>query len=109
MDIKQLAKVIALCRKLGVTTFKQGDTEFTLGQDPKAVKQRIRPSDPANDIPEAQLRVPAYMPIQSNPDENKEKSQALREALDIASDELTYDQLLNYSAVNPADYLTGEQ
>ncbi len=109
MEIKELAKVIALCRKLGVTTFRHGDTEFTLGPDPKATKRTVRPLDPANDIPEARLQVPAYTPVQSHPGEDIEKSQALKEAMSIVSDEMTPEQLMFYSSVSPTDHLTNEQ
>lgn len=106
MEIKELAKMIALCRKTGVTTFRYGDIEFTLGPDPKAVKRSVRRVDPANDIPEAKLKVPQYTPVQGHPGEDVEKSQALKEALTIATDEMTPEQLMFYSSGSPTDHLS---
>ena len=81
-NIKELQKVIQLCRKQGIESFEIGDIKFTLGSLPKEEVLR----DVANDFPEASLKVPEFSPT-SKPDT-------------IKTDELTPEQLLMWSAVS---------
>jgi len=61
-DIKDLAKVISLCRKTGVAFLKLGDLELQLGNSP------IKPSKFLSEIPEANLKIPKPNLIDQGPD-----------------------------------------
>lgn len=67
---KELAKLAAACRKAGITSFKGGGIEFTLSE--------------ATPLPRA----------------SKKSYQEAIEAPAPASEELSYDQLLNWSLNN---------
>lgn len=85
--LKELQKVIALCRRQGVAHIKLGELEMTLGPMPN--KPRTI-QDFSTDFPEANIQVPTYSPIP----ESTTQSMADK----IATDELTQEQLLFYSA-----------
>lgn len=87
--IKDLTKIIALCRKQGVVAIEVDGVKLSLGPDPKP---RPTPID-LNAFPEAAVRIPQYSPIQAQDTAN--------EPIDIAidmPDELTEEQLMFYSA-----------
>lgn len=80
-DLKSLEKLMKLCKKQGIVAIKVGNVEFGLPETEKAIK-------PITDVfPEAQIKVPAFNGI-SAPDVSPDK---------IDTDELTEDQLLNWS------------
>ena len=63
-DIKDLGKVIDLCRKKGVKTFQIGELKFELGEDPaprrtftsnETEKPEIDPNDPWAQFPAGEL------------------------------------------------------
>lgn len=77
MDIKELKKIIELCRKTGVTEFKIDNIEFKLGAEPYKAPQ----------VTKAAQNV-TYAPGGITADTR------------IQTDELTDEQLLYYSAVS---------
>lgn len=83
-SIKDLQKVIALCRKLGVDALEVDNVKFNLGAAPKRSRKAANEGDI---FPEASLKVPQFTP-----------TTASLVADTIASDELTEEQLLFYSA-----------
>lgn len=89
-NLKDLQKIIALCRKQGVTHIKIGDLELNLGSMPP---KPSKPVDYSNDFPEANIQVPQYEEY-SAPDTLDTKAIADK----IATSELTEEQLLFYSA-----------
>jgi hypothetical protein len=94
--LKDLEKVISLCRKLGVESIKIDNVEFHLGQLPakaKKVKSLI-----VDTFSEADIKVPQYTPVTN-----------ATEADRIVTDELTEEQLMFYSAQshNTEDQQTG--
>lgn len=76
-DLKDLGKLIDLCRKKGVETVKVDGVEFTLGDVPQAPRLHTAARD-MNLPPES------YIPIIQN-------------TMAIASEDLTEEQLLFYS------------
>lgn len=92
-DIKHLEQVIKLCRKQGVSTIEVDGIKLTLAPIVKP-KQTFQAPDISNDFPEAQLQVPKYTGV--TPDVN-DKITNETEAIDMP-DELTEDQLLNWSS-----------
>lgn len=86
MDIKKLKQIIQLCRKTGVTSIKLDGLELQLGAMP--MQRKIQ--DFSIDFPEANIKVPQYQELtEVNTKEMADK---------IATDELTEEQLLFYSA-----------
>lgn len=79
--LKDLQKLIQLCRKEGIEAFELGEIKFNLGQKPKATK---RLSSIADDFPEASIKIPQYNPI-------------VEDNTAIKTDELTDEQKLMWS------------
>lgn len=90
-NLKELQKLILLCRKTGINSIKIDNIEFHLGAEPR---QATKPTDFSSDFPEASIPVPQY-----NGAEPSEEDR-LKEHMAIATEELTPDQLLFYSAVS---------
>lgn len=81
-NLKELQKVIQLCRRQGVSVIKIDGIEMVLSEAAKPGRK----VDFARDFPEASIPVPQYNgPVQAIADK-------------IATDELTPDQLMFYSA-----------
>lgn len=87
-NLKELQKVISLCQKTGVTSIKIDGIELLLGPMPNKPPKQV---DFSADFPEASLSVPKYAPT-TRSDEVKSIADK------IATDELTQDQLMFYSA-----------
>jgi hypothetical protein len=87
-NIKQLQKVIQLCRKLGVDALEIDNVKFNLGAAPK----RQRRIEEEVFSPEANIRIPQYNPIVTDDTEGT--------ADIIKTDELTQEQLLMWSATD---------
>lgn len=81
--LKDLEKLVKLCRRLGIDAMEIGDIKFGLGQLPVIPKK----SNIQSMFQEADLRIPKYNPVvtDSTPDI-------------IKTDELTDEQLLFYSS-----------
>lgn len=92
-SLKDLDKLLKLCRKAGVATMKVGNMEFTLGK--QAVASRSVISDV---FPEANIPVPQYNPGNINESTEIET---------IQTDTLTEEQLMYYSA-RPEDPAANE-
>ncbi len=90
-NLKDLRQLIKACRDGGVTTIEADGVKLTLL--PKAAS-KAAPTDYSNDFPEANIPIPQYTPVEQGK---------------IATEELTPDQLMFYSAVGPTDQLIGEQ
>lgn len=82
---KDLEKIIQVCRKTGVTHLKLEGLEIELGSLP--TKQPKTRSYQLDTFPEADIRVPQFTPMP-----------AVQVAEKIATDALTDEQLLFYSA-----------
>lgn len=80
-NIKELQKVIQLCRKFGVFTIEVDNVKLSLG--PVQGELKI---DYSTDFPEANIRIPKYNP-----------ASPVEAATAIATSELTDEQLLFYS------------
>ena len=91
-SFKELEQLVKLCRKTGIATFKGADFEFTLGPEKK--KTRTKP-EPLQD-PIANARVPAPNIFEEKLPTPKNQVQAVADQ--IATDGLTDEQLLFYSA-----------
>lgn len=87
-NLKELQKVIALCQKSGVQSIKIDGIEMviTLKHNAKSNKKQL---DYSTDFPEASIPVPQY----------NDTSEVQAIADKIATDELTPEQQLFYSAV----------
>lgn len=90
-DLKELQKVIKSCRQLGVQSIKIGDVEFHLGELPTKIaknshKSKVYQQDPG-------LNVKAYAPGGIT-----DQTKLVAELTAMASDELTEEQLLNWSS-----------
>lgn len=83
-NLKVLQQVIKLCRKEGVSTIEIDNVKLTL--QPQTSKTRIQAPDIANDFPEARLQVPKFTGFTPSEDDK------------IVTDELTEEQLLNWSS-----------
>lgn len=108
-SLKELQKVIALCRKTGVQSIKVDGIELILGAEPRKASKSL---DYSSDFPEASVQVPQFQgystPISSETIDftiSNDMVAAQMEALDtqqiadkIAISELTEEQLLFYSA-----------
>lgn len=93
-DLKDLEKLIKLCRRLGVDAIEADNVKLNLGKLPQKSKMR----DIASDIPEANVQIPEF---------NGKIEETAVELVDangetIKTDSLTDEQLLFYS-------VTGEQ
>jgi hypothetical protein len=85
--LKDLEKVIKLCRKMGIAYIKTGELELQLGAiEPKPKKIQ----DLSLDFPEANIKVPTP----TIPTETQEQ---------IETDTLTPEQLLFYSSQGPIE------
>ena len=96
-SIKDLQKVIALCRKTGVVSIKVDGIELQLGAAP--IKTKVQQAiDYSADFPESSIPVPQFQGY-SAPTEGETTVTHVQAVADkIASDELTDEQLLFYSA-----------
>lgn len=83
-NIKDLAKVIKLCRSTGVAVLKLGELELHLGQEPRKSKAAFGSANYG--MEEANLKIPAPNLIDSGPDKIE------------TPDELSEEDLLNWSA-----------
>jgi hypothetical protein len=102
-NIKDLERIIKMCRKTGVNSLKLGELELNLGLLPIKKQQ---PVDFSSDFPEASIPVPQFRPYtQSTPDNNKQlSSEEVQVIADkIATSELTADQLLFYSSAGHSE------
>lgn len=85
--IKDLQKLVQLCRKTGIDAIEVDGVKLNLGPAPK--RQR-RAKSVASDFPEADLKVPQYTP--------SEEESTTEET--ISTDELTPEQLLMWSSAS---------
>lgn len=86
-DLKDLTKLVQLCRKSGVATIEIDNIKITMGKDSKST---VQPRSLLEDaFPEANIPVPQYNPVvRTGNVENND---------DIKTDMPTQDQLLNWS------------
>lgn len=84
--LKDLKKLVELCRKVGIDAMEIGDIKFNLS--PIALP-KAKASTGYWATPEAEIKIPQYSPVASN-----------ITADIIKTDELTADELLFYSATN---------
>ena len=89
-SIKDLQKVLKLCRQTGVTTIEIDGVKLTLGPQPVSVRA---PHIDLDAFPEANIRVPQYSPIQAQDTANS----PIDTKIDMP-DELSEEQLMFYSA-----------
>lgn len=90
-DLKDLEKVIKLCRRMGIEAIEVDNVKLNLGPAPKPVTQH----SVASDFPEASMKIPQYTATSGDPDA-------------ITSDELTPEQLLMWSSAEaPTDTVEG--
>lgn len=80
-NLKDLEKIIRLCRKQGVITIKIDGIELTLGPAPQ---KTYKPIDIAKDIPEASIKVPVPNFVQGP----------------VETEELSEEQMLMWSVTN---------
>lgn len=78
---KDLERLIKLCKKQGITSIRVGNVEFNVKEQHKS----IQPID-ADAFPEASIKIPAFNGLQASLEPDV-----------IKTDELTEDQLLNWS------------
>ncbi len=90
-NLKDLSKLIALCRKSGIDAIKIDNIELHLGKLPLKASSRPKAVFQAK-APEEDIQVPQFngMPITEPKD-------------DVETDELTEEQLLFYSAQGEAN------
>lgn len=83
-SLKDLEKLVKLCRKLGIDAVEIGDLKFNLGQPPQTIRKNQIVQSMFSD---ADIKIPKYNPVvsDSTPDI-------------IKTDELTQEQLLFYSS-----------
>ncbi len=83
-NLKQLQKLIALCRKTGVEAIEIDGIKMNIGPAPKATRKQ---TPVEYDIPEASIKIPQYNPV-------------VKEVVAdvIKTDGLTDEELLFYSA-----------
>lgn len=82
-DLKDLKKLIALCRQEGILAIKIDNIEFQLGNKPtKAVAKTIMPTASNDPFALENIKIPTYN----------------NEELKIDTEELTEEQLLMWSA-----------
>jgi hypothetical protein len=88
-SLKELKNLLQLCRRQGVQVMKVDGMEFALGELPKKypkARPQPKPEIDLNAFPEADLRIPAFNPPPTMPDQVD------------TPDELTDEQMLFYSA-----------
>lgn len=90
-SLKELKKLLTLCRQQGVQSIKLGEVEFHLGALPKKRSKAID----IDAFPEADIKIPQFQAI-DKPIINPEVNQYVEDA--IQTDELTEEQLMFYSA-----------
>lgn len=95
-DIKDLEKVVKLCRRLGIDALEVDNIKFNLGLAPK--RQRLQ-SNPANDFPEANIKIPLYTPVSAG-GANSAAMGEVSSSSTINIEELTEEQLLNWSVTD---------
>lgn len=86
-NLKTLQKVIAVCRKNGVSAIEIDGIKMNITLE----VSKPQPTDYSSDFPEASIRVPKYDP-----------ASPVEAATKIATEELSPDQLLFYSSI-PTD------
>lgn len=86
-NLKELKKLIQLCRNTGISSIKIEGLELTFG--PAPIKRAKSDSIDLSAFPEANIKVPSYTPYTA----------AVKEVADqIATDELSEEQLMFYSS-----------
>lgn len=94
-NLKELKQIIQLCQKTGITKILVDNVELHISIAPKSMSKHTM--DFSTDFPEANIQVPKYAPIPDGSDISKGNS--IQNTADkIATDELTQEQLLFYSA-----------
>lgn len=88
-SLKDLDKLITLCRKRGVQSIKVDGIEFHLGAEPRSAKRSAIMAEAFPDIP----TITPYTPGGIN-----ESTEIVGIDTNIVTDELTEEQLLYYSA-----------
>lgn len=91
-DLKELQKLIQLCRKEGIASIEIDNIKLTLGSKPSAYKQ---PRGTTQVFPEADIKIPQYNGI-TNPN----VAQAVADT--IETDGLTEEQLMYFSSASEA-------
>lgn len=86
-SLKDLQKLLKLCRQQGVTSIKVDGIELTLNLN----EQRTRSYIDSDAFPEANIRVPQYTQI------NVQDTEGIEPKIDMP-DELSPEQLMFYSA-----------
>lgn len=94
-NLKDLQKVIQLCRKNGVSAIELDGIKMNI--EPMPIKSKTL-TDIANDFPEASIKVPAYNGATGMAVGGTYGQNAKAVADKIATDELTEEQLMFYSA-----------
>jgi hypothetical protein len=94
-NIKDLQKIIALCRKSGVEAIEIDNVKLNLGPEPRKIRRVL---EVANDIPEANLKIPQYNPHTGGEAAEFFDDTELETSDVIKTNELTEEQLLFYSA-----------
>ena len=89
-NVKDLKKVIDLCRKTGVSDIEIAGIKMHIGPITDYGASRIKTA--VETFPEASVRVPAYSPVNV-----QETANAVMERIDMP-DELSQEQLMFYSA-----------
>lgn len=85
-NLKELQKVIQLCRKLGVEAIEVDNVKLNLGAIPSKIANNTRKVD-QEVFPEESIKVPQFTPVQDAADK-------------IATDELSEEQLMYYSSAS---------
>jgi hypothetical protein len=96
-DLKDLQKIIQLCRKTGVESIKIDNVEFHLGALPKATKRNKNIDLEA--FPESNIKIPQFTPVTTEETSTTDV---------IATDELTDEQLLMWSAQDSSNQPPGQ-
>jgi hypothetical protein len=96
-SLRDLKKLLQLCRQQGVQSIKLGEIEFHLGNLPT-----VRKSQTVNEevFPEELIQVPQFTPVPANT-VLPTVAQTVQDQ--IETDELSEDQLLFYSAQGHTD------
>lgn len=91
-SFKDLAKLVALCQKQGITSIKVDGIELSLGLKPTTYKPKAYKAEV---FPEEDIKVPQFNGITSP------VPQVVNDT--IETDELTEEQLLNWSSAGEAN------
>lgn len=94
-NLKELSKLIQLCRKTGVDAIEIDGIKLALGQAPK---RATRPQGDAQAFPEASLQIPAF---NGSPEATSDVKAYVQEV--IKTDELSDEDLLFYSATGESN------